>query len=162
MGKTLITATALFLIVANVGLAFATDSIPGAREWQQIVVTTRDPPLHSVYSGPMFLISGNKNDPGNAVFGIWMKAEYKDPQPLNNHGFYKAEIMLLRLDCKKHNYSIMRDIKFDLNGKVLIDSTKHTSLKYFNINFSGDTGLLPLDVANAVVASSWACFPPAE
>ena len=119
---------------------------------------TIDPPLHEVFSGPAFIVEGSKDDVANAVWHTWWKTAFKEPQHLG-HKIYKTEIMLIKLDCKKHEYSVLRDVKYGLNGEIVSDSTKPTHPIHFNFN-TVDAGKLPLAEANAVDAVDWTCIPP--
>ena len=156
MIKILVLGGLLYMISTFSGLAHAdSDAIP--KTWQAMYVTV-DPPIHEVFSGPAFIVEGSKDDVANAVWHTWWKTAFKEPQRLGQKS-YKSEIMLIKLNCKKHEYSVLRDVKYGLNDEVISDSTTPTHAKHFNFYYK-DPGKLPIAESNAIYAVDWTCVPP--
>lgn len=131
------------------------DAIP--KSWQAMYVTV-DSPIHEVFSGPAFIVKGSKDDVSKAVWYTWWKTAFKEPQRLGQKS-YKSEIMLIKLNCKKHEYSVLRDVKYGLNGEIISDLTTPTHPMHLDFKFYGDAGKLSLAEANAVDAVDWTCIP---
>lgn len=130
------------------------DAIP--KSWQAMYVTI-DQPIREVFSGPAVMTEGSKNDISNAVWNSWWKTEFREPQRLGQKS-YKIVIMLIELNCKKHEFSVLRDVKYGLNGEIISDSIKHTHPMHFDFYYK-DPGKLPIAEANAMYAVDWECVP---
>lgn len=151
----LITAAIALCLSGYASVAFAKDGIPDGH-WEHVAFNM-DPPAFEKFLGPLIQVGNTKLPYSKATFLIWGKAIFKEPQKLGSKA-YSVEYMSIELDCPKHTFRDVRDVKYDSDGRVVSDVTfKRASGKHFDFNFTGDTGKLPLDEDFAVTAVDDTC-----
>ncbi len=119
--------------------------LPWPPHWQS-VFDLKGPPQSEVYRG------GGSDQPYDGVKrsfaggDFWGKYEFKEPQPLGDKT-YTTELIQVRVDCTKLQFSRLRDMKLDAAGVVLADDTQATAFQPFPE--AGDVGDMPRDAGVA-------------
>ena len=149
-------------VVSLLGLystvAYPDYPIPEKGPWEAMAITN-DPPVREVFMGPGKVISGIKErNPNASIYLMWWKAVYKEAQK-SEKGIYKTEIMLIKIDCPRQQYVVMRDIRYASDGIIIMNIKKPGKSKFLDVKFEGDGGKLPLDEEFAYDSVEWTCFP---
>ncbi len=144
------------LTLATVAAVQAATPIP--KTWE-FAFTSDDKPIHKYFAGPVTqLQSNNFRD-----YLAWGKAEYPHPQP-SKDGEFTTEIMLLKIQCTQRTYRILRHIRYDKTGKIIIDINKQMPSKpmpwesLLGNQGSVDLGKLPLD--ETIMREAWDLATP--
>lgn len=149
-------AVAIVLCLSSYSaVTFAKDGVPDGH-WEHIGFTV-DPPIHETLLGPLIQEGDAQLPFSKATFLIWGKAVFKEPQKLGSKT-YSVEYMSIELDCPKHTFRDVRDVKYDSDDHLVSDVVfKTATRRHFDFNFTGDTGVLPLDEGFAVIAVDDTC-----
>lgn len=128
-GQHLLTSIAATIIAFWCGAAMAVDleheDVPLTAHWEYYATVNHIPtpessPSHDGAMGPSSYDTFN-SDPSKAIYLEWFKADFLDVQTLRDKT-YKTEYMLVKIDCQRRVYRVMRDVKYGQDGIVVQDN----------------------------------------
>ena len=131
------------------GAAMASDlgheDVPLTAHWEYYakvkhIPTPESAPSHDGAMGPSSYDTFN-SDPSKAIYLEWFKADFQDAQTLRDKT-YKTEIMLVKIDCQRRVYRVMRDLKYAQDGRVIDDLKSPSATRPFKVMVDDNT--LPL------------------
>lgn len=141
----IVTTIFTFWCSATMASDFLRDDVPLKSHWEYYatikhIATPDSPPTRDVAMGPSAFVTPGA-DPTKAIYLEWFRADFQDIQPLAGKT-YKTEYMLVKFDCQRRIYRVMRDVKYGQDGSVVQDNKSPSETKPFKIHVDGDT--LPL------------------